>query len=130
MIGGGGGGAPLVTRYWGGGGGSTRHFFSLRLYNFKNILGGTCFPCPPPPPLLRGPCYWRVVTGYDCTQTPSGSSFDSNKYHQMYVKLNILLHSQWNFISAVFQFQSSVKALVLLCPSEVWHNIYDNCTHL
>ena len=45
-----GGGAPLVTRYWGGGGGSTRHFFSLRLYNFKNILGGTCFPCPPPPP--------------------------------------------------------------------------------
>ena len=39
------GGAPLVTQYWGG----TRHFFSLTLYNFKNIGGGGHVPpCPRP----------------------------------------------------------------------------------
>ena len=35
------------------GGGGAQTFFSLSFYNFKNIGGGMCPPCPP---LLRGPC--------------------------------------------------------------------------
>ena len=37
---------------------------------------------------------------------------DSNKHHQVKVKLHILLHSQWHLILAVFQSQSSVNTSV------------------
>ena len=47
---GGGGGAPLVTQYWG----VTRHFFSLTLYNFKNI-GRAHAPPPSLPPYSAVP---------------------------------------------------------------------------